>query len=229
MDVAKFNKDLAKMIKAATILEKHQDLTPAIKAWVGVSEMTLNASKRSDLDAAFRSMLIKKTEDIINHIKFLKAKTSGVQREKKEFLKDDVPQKHLNEGKADTEKFEKKSINMQSEVQKTEKESESSEHQVMGSNLNDVPAGFKEIKPKKDFKIITPHDPESVQKRLNQEIDYSIFAQKKSEDPSVSNTSKEMDIKLDNIDPEGKAVCFACGAENPPNIKKCENCGVELK
>lgn len=224
MDISKFNQALAKKIKAATILEKHKELSPAIEAWVEVSQMTLNASKSTALEASFRSMLIKKTEDIIEHIKQLKLRNSG----NLDFI--EKTESPMIEPK-NVEKDEENNLNTQEESFEIEKPREIKSKE--GSKEDDkkqIPNGLKEIKANKDFKIITPHDEEQVQKRLNTDIDFTAFKKQGiQQDTASSPMDNNPSIELNKQDPEGKNVCFACGStENPPNAKKCLNCGADL-
>ncbi|MHA1804602.1 MAG: hypothetical protein ACTSU4_08715, partial [Promethearchaeota archaeon] len=76
MDVARFNKILKDKIATAKRLENHGELQDAIKRWLEISELALQASKRSDIEFKFKAMLIKKTEQIIDHVKDLKLKAT---------------------------------------------------------------------------------------------------------------------------------------------------------
>lgn len=74
MDITKFNKKLAEKVAKANAYEKNNRIQDAIDTWVEISEMALNASKTPNLDFSYRSMIIKKAQQIIEHIKELKAK-----------------------------------------------------------------------------------------------------------------------------------------------------------
>ena len=84
-----------------------------------------------------------------------------------------------------------------------------------------LPKGFKEIQAK-DFKIITPHDENYVEKHLSQDHDSALFKQQKeSQDEQDRFEFEEKDIK--------KMICFACGYDkNPMNAKTCKSCGTDL-
>ena len=60
---------------------------------------------------------------------------------------------------------------------------------------------MQEIKPSKDFKIITPHDADYVEKmkKLSQETDINIYKK-----PGTSNDKVEEENLKDKI------ICFAC-------------------
>ena len=73
MDISQFNKNLGTKIKKANIFESQNDFKEAIRLWVEISEMILKASKDRSLNVSYRSMLIKKTEQILAHIRDLKS------------------------------------------------------------------------------------------------------------------------------------------------------------
>jgi len=77
MDVAKFNQELSYKVAKANGLEKHKRFQEAIDLWLDISEMALNASKTPNIQVYYKSMLIEKTKQIINHIKDLKSKLYG--------------------------------------------------------------------------------------------------------------------------------------------------------
>ncbi|MFW9930356.1 MAG: hypothetical protein ACFFD1_13250, partial [Candidatus Thorarchaeota archaeon] len=84
MDISKFNQELAYKVARATGFEKNQRLKEAIQEWIEITEMVIKISKLPKLEFSFRSMLIEKTEQIINHIKELKQRSSTpLQREPK--------------------------------------------------------------------------------------------------------------------------------------------------
>ena len=72
MDIAKFNKELGTKIAMAKSYEKHDNSEVAIKLWIEISEMTINASKDPTIETPFRHMLITRTEQIFEHIRSLK-------------------------------------------------------------------------------------------------------------------------------------------------------------
>ena len=76
MDISKFNQELAYKVARATGFEKNKRIKEAIQEWIEITEMVIKISKLPKLDFSFRSMLIEKTEQIINHIKELKQRSS---------------------------------------------------------------------------------------------------------------------------------------------------------
>ena len=74
MDIAKFNQELSYKVAKANGLEKHKRFQEAIDLWLDISEMALNASKTPKIEVYYKSMLIEKTKQIINHIKDLKSR-----------------------------------------------------------------------------------------------------------------------------------------------------------
>ena len=74
MDITKFNKNLAEKVAKANAYEKNNRIQDAIDSWVEISEMALKDSKTPNLDFSYRSMIIKKAQQIIEHIKELKTK-----------------------------------------------------------------------------------------------------------------------------------------------------------
>ena len=220
MDIAKFNKELGTKIAMAKSFEKHDNSEVAIKLWIEISEMTINASKDPTLDAPFRHMLITRTEQIFEHIKSLKA-PKEVQFIEEEIIpsEDDI---QIQESTEDLNEITPKSDQIQADLPSPDDISSSflkdddwfEKVDIHPSNTK--PIGFEEITPPKDFKILTPHDPEYVDKakKASEEIDMRFI--KKSEEESTDS---------DNGD---KVFCFACGAVLPPNTKVCKDCGTKL-
>ena len=220
MDIAKFNKELGTKIAMAKSFEKHDNSEVAIKLWIEISEMTINASKDPTLDAPFRHMLITRTEQIFEHIKSLKAPKEVQFIEEEIILPEiDIP---IQESTEDINEITPKSDPIQPDLPSTDNTSSSflkdddwfEKADVLSSNTK--PIGFEEITASKDFKILTPHDPEYVDKakKASEEIDMKVI--KKPEEESADS---------DNGD---KVFCFACGALLPPNTKVCKDCGTKL-
>ena len=220
MDIAKFNKELGTKIAMAKSFEKHDNSEVAIKLWIEISEMTINASKDPTLDAPFRHMLITRTEQIFEHIKSLKAPKEVQFIEEEIILPEiDIP---IQESTEDINEITPKSDPSQPDLPSTDNTSASflkdddwfEKADVLSNNTK--PIGFEEITAPKDFKILTPHDPEYVDKakKASEEIDMKVI--KKPEEDSADS---------DNGD---KVFCFACGAELPPDTKVCKDCGTKL-
>ena len=220
MDIAKFNKELGTKIAMAKSFEKHDNSEVAIKLWIEISEMTINASKDPTLDAPFRHMLITRTEQIFEHIKSLKA-PKEVQFIEEEIIpsEDDI---QIEESTEDLNEITPKSDPIQADLPSPDdisssflKDDDWFEKVDIHPNSNKT-KGFEEITAPKDFNILTPHDPEYVDKakKASEEIDMSFI--KKSEEESTDS---------DNGD---KLFCFACGAVLPPNTKVCKDCGTKL-
>ena len=220
MDLTKFNKELGTKIAMAKSFEKHEKIEVAIKLWIEISEMTLNASKDPSLDAAFRHMLINRTEQIFEHIKRLKApKEVEVIEEKFIPPEEDI---EVQESTEDINEATPKSDPIQTDIPSADNISSSflkddawfEKGEIYSSN--NKPKNFEEIAAPKDFKILTPHDPEYVEKmkKASEEIDMNAYS--KPEEKSVDS---------DNGD---KMICFACGALLPPNTKVCKDCGTKL-
>ena len=89
------------------------------------------------------------------------------------------------------------------------------------SEFKNLPKGFKEIQPK-DFKIITPHDEDYVEKRISHDNDSNLFKQNDESQPRQERFEFEQDENK-------KLICFACGYDkNPKNAKTCKSCGTVL-
>ncbi len=226
MDIAKFNKELGTKIAIAKSLEKSNEITAAIKLWVEISEMTLRFSKSQNLDFSFKNMLIKKTEGLIQHIKNLKSGKiiEDISGEEIEPKVEETPDQEIIDAVSSKESFNEDFLTDDEEVSK---EIESRDVKfIEDSELQNLPDGFKEIQPKKGFKIITPHDNNYVKKVLKKDIDMSIFTPKKGENDQTQNQGK---IELEQPKNNNKVICFACGAELPAKTKICPDCGTTIK
>lgn len=229
MDIATFNKKLAEKITDATLFEKASNTKAAVKTWLDISEMTLMASKDSSLEIAFRNMLISKAEQIVQHIKDLKgrvpepAELSTVPQsttQMGEFMEDLPSVSNYNEEPSHIEKTADRSPPEKPKIKED-------------SNLKGVPKGFTEIEPSKDFKILTPHDPGIVQKRIEQAENMDIFKgapTQDSDDSEREDTMPAEHIELDSVSEGGSIICFACGYDkNPTNSEICTSCGTKIK
>ena len=219
MDIAQFNKELSYKVAKANGLEKHNNLKEAILIWVDISEMALKMSKTPNLDFSYKSMLMEKTEQIINHIKDLKLRLSGSKEiipvikentvSKREYL--DVEEEMTKEGSGTKESAQSKLPNKIDEASI-----------IKDSDIKNLPIGFKEVKASQDFKIITPHNEDYVNEMLKKEVNMDIFSANKAEDKPSSRIEFERPKNKDKI------ICFACGTEIPSKSRKCPNCGTEL-
>lgn len=226
MDIAKFNKELGTKIAIAKSLEKSNEITAAIKLWVEISEMTLRFSKSQNLDFSFKNMLIKKTEGLIQHIKNLKSGKiiEDISGEEIEPKVEETPDQEIIDAVSSEKSYSEDFLTDDEEVSK---EIESKDVKfIEDSELQNLPDGFKEIQPKKGFKIITPHDNNYVKKVLKKDIDMSIFTPKKGENDQTQNQGK---IELEQPKNNNKVICFACGAELPAKTKICPDCGTTIK
>jgi len=226
MDITKFNKELGTKIAIAKSLEKSNEITAAIKLWVEISEMTLRFSKSQNLDFSFKNMLIKKTEGLVQHIKNLKSGKiiEDISGEEIEPKVEETPDQEIIDAVSSEESYSEDFLTDDEEVSK---EIESKDVKfIEDSELQNLPDGFKEIQPKKGFKIITPHDNNYVKKVLKKDIDMSIFTPKKGENGQTQNQGK---IELEQPKDNNKVICFACGAELPAKTKICPDCGTTIK
>ena len=231
MDITKFNKNLAEKVAKANAFEKNNRIQDAIDSWVEISEMALNASKTPNLDFSYRSMIIKKAQQIIEHIKDLKTK---IQREiepsslldegafdEKPFLETDSSETIIYE---EIEQKSPKATSTSKEINNEEILKKDNEIKIVkNSEFENIPKGFKEIEASKDFEIIAPHDKDYVEKILKQDIDMSIFKHDKQ------NSQSQQRIELKQPKDDKDIICFACGTISPSNTKICPSCGTELK
>lgn len=231
MDIAKFNQELGYKVAKANGLEKHKRYQEAIDLWLDISEMALNASKAPKIEVYYKSMLIEKTKQIINHIKDLKAKVYAQKGRIQPVKPETISQTKTTKLSAKEEGFEGEIDQFSSEsVESSEfsNESENSENVdkvkiIEGSDIKNLPIGFKEIETSKDFTIVTPHDKDHVKKMLSQDHDISVFTHEDKEVGASNN--KELVQPSDKT----KMICFACGSEIPANSKVCPTCGTNLK
>jgi len=216
MDIKKFNQVLSTKIAKAKSFESHGDLDIAIDLWIEISDLTLKASKQPDLDFTYRHMLISKTEQIIDHVKELKNPKKEVPivediKIQEEIIEVPEINGEVNSKEAKSNKIKDKEFS--ADTSHKVKEINSREHKIIeDSDAKNLPKGIKEIEPLKDFKIITPHDPNYVDKmkKLSEEVDINIYKKPKEEDVGE------------------KRICFACGAILQPKIEICPECGTKL-
>ena len=219
MDIAKFNKELGTKIAMAKSFEKHDNIEVAIKLWIEISEMTINASKDPSLETPFRHMLITRTEQIFEHIKSLKAPKEVQFSDEKKFPPEDDIQ--IQESTEDISEIITKPDPNQPELPSPDNISSSflkddDWFEKVDIHPSNKPKGFEEITAPKDFEILTPHDPEYVDKAKKASEEIDMRALKKPEEESADS------------DKGDKVFCFACGAVLPPNTKVCKDCGTKL-
>ena len=228
MDITQFNKELGKKISIAKSYEIKGDIKAAIQQWVEISEMALNFSKSSKLDVAFKNMIINRTKGIFAHIKNLKAS----QFKEEIYIEDlktpiEVPKEEISSQRIQNENYldQEEEVNDTSAVNSTI----NSKHTVVeDSKFQDLPKGFKEIKTSEDFKIITPHDEDFVEKQRAKASESEMV---KPKNQQISEEETKQVIRLDFEQPKnGKdLICFACGYDkNTLNDKVCKNCGTDL-
>ena len=249
MNLSNFNKELSKRISLAKRYENKGNIKQAIELWLEISDLTLKVSKARGLEPSYRNMLIQKTEQIIEHVKSLKnpsppQKTVNIDAEKKSIKKkspsDDEMIKELPDVK-DLKKIEgtgqKESKEKKDEEKKNKDFTNPKEMNGWDNNseIEDISEGFQEIEAPEDFKIITPHDPEYVEKQMNKEVDMNIFKNNSKSKAKIDQDNKRKiqkssndKITLDEENKKGNVICFACGNENPPGSKICKECGTEL-
>ncbi|TFG20649.1 MAG: hypothetical protein EU529_14610 [Promethearchaeota archaeon] len=218
MDISKFNQELGVKIAKARAFEKFNEFKKAVKLWIEVSEMIIAASKTQGLDFSYKNMLITKTQQILEHIKDLKSP------KRKEIIEEIKPKEVISPEQPPLEvNKDEPSILEETEIisqpikasEKVESNGLADENWMDKVDFSSPPKGIVEINPPKDFKIVTPHDPNYVDKM-----------KKKSEEIDMGNL--KIREKKERT-PGGKIICFACGEAIVGSPKICPNCGVELK
>ena len=158
MDISKFNSELRIKIGKANGYEKNNMLKEAVTLWIEISEMALKVSQAPDLDFSYRSMLIKKTEEIVNHIKDLKSTMiKPVEFEDKI----DVSLTQLKSEEASFDENVEGSVASPTEISSTQIDnSELAKKEITPKpnvevisdpEFNNLPIGFKQIRPPEDF------------------------------------------------------------------------------
>ena len=228
MDITKFNKELGKKVAMAKSLENRNEIETAVKLWLEISEMALNFSKSKNLEASFRTMLINRTKGILRHIRQLKG-----DKEEEVFREEIEAQDELQFNSSNDEKMEELStIPDETEVQIKKPEGSVFLNHIKvieDSEFKNIPDGFKEVKASDDFKIITPHDKNYVQKHLNQIEKSEISKQKQEQIPRQNSSSNQDRFEFDQPEDGKIMICFACGAEVAASKKICPNCGANIE
>ena len=231
MDIAKFNQELSYKINKANGLEKHNKVQEAVDLWLEICDMTLRVSKTPNLEFSYKSMLIDKTKQMINHIKNLKQKLISQRRVAQRTEQKPIRQSIDSEIKTETTQSETILNPASNSVSENSNESEAiitpddieEVKNVKNSDIKNLPIGFTEIETNEEFKIITPHDKDHIKKI--QEKDHSLdFSKKEKKDlPLPKRIEPDPPINKSNI------ICFACGSEISSKSKKCPTCGTDMK
>ncbi len=217
MDISKFNKELGNKVAKAQGFEKNNKIQEAIEEWLGISDLVLNVTKAPKLNFSYKSMLIEKMKQIMEHVKMLKAQIYVPKTEPVD-LEEENP---MEEGIALTPD-EKDSYLLDPSL--GAKKPKAEKPKVF--EFKNIPKGFKEIEAPKDFKIIAPHDEDFVNKILNMDHDMSIF---KHEGPDASQKLEDSRTPFEPSKNGKSEFCFACGTEISPNQKNCPSCGTKLQ
>ena len=221
MDIAKFNKELSYKIAKANGLEKIHKYQEAVDLWLEVSEMTLRVSKTPSLEFSYKSMLIDKTKQMIEHIKHLKQKLISQRRVTQRVEYEPIDQKLVSETKVKSVSDSISEISNESEPIVTPDDKEVKV--VENSDIKNLPIGFKEIEPSKEFKILTPHDKDYVEKLIRQDHKRDTLNQEEKDVTLPKKIEPDPPIDKSNI------ICFACGSEISSKSSKCPTCGTDLK
>ncbi|MFW9877969.1 MAG: hypothetical protein ACFFG0_33215 [Candidatus Thorarchaeota archaeon] len=220
MDIVKFNKELKAKVALAKGYERRNEIEPAIKIWLEISEMTLNFSKSRNIDATYKNMLINRTKSIVAHIKNMKAgQIEKFLFEKEDFIQEEDIQDNISSELIENEKLILPKIKKK-EIKPNDAMVNDDITIVEKSEYKNIPKGFKEIQTSTDFKIITPHDENYIKKRLGSE---SHLTDEEGSQPKEERFDFEQPKDSEGV------ICFACGYDkNPKNAKACKSCGTEL-
>ncbi len=231
MDIAKFNQELSYKINKANGLEKHNKVQEAVDLWLEICDMTLRVSKTPNLEFSYKSMLIDKTKQMINHIKNLKQKLISQRRVAQHTEQKPIRQSIDSEIKTETTQSETILNPASNSVSENLNESEAiitpddiEEVKVVeNSDIKNLPIGFTEIETTEEFEIITPHDKDHIKKIQNQAHSLDISKQEKKDVQLPKRIEPDPPIDESNI------ICFACGSEISSKSKKCRTCGTDMK
>ncbi len=231
MDIAKLNKELSYKINKANGLEKIHKYQEAVDLWLEISEMTLRVSKTPNLEFSYKSMLIDKTKQMIEHIKNLKQKLISQRRVEQRIEQKPIHQNTVSEIEPEPTISETKIESMPNSISEISNETEINISQddfkevkvVKDSDIENLPIGFKEIETTEDFKIITPHDKDYLSKRISQD---HTLGSSKQEQKDVQLPKR---IEPDPPSDRSNIICFACGSEISSKSRKCPICGTDLK
>ncbi len=216
MDISKFNKELGYRVVKAQGLEKNKKIKEAIKEWIGISDLVLKVTKTPNITFSYKSMLIEKMTQIMEHVKMLKAQIYVPKTEPIK-LEEEVPTDEIISLTTDEKEKYLLDPSLGTRKSKTEKPKI-----IDDSEFKNIPKGFKEIEAPKDFKIITPHDEDFIKNILKTDVDMN------NEQENVSQNLDDSRIQFEPSKDGKLEFCFACGAEILPNQKKCPSCGTKL-
>ena len=231
MDIAKFNQELSYKINKANGLEKHNKVQEAVDLWLEICDMTLRVSKTPNLEFSYKSMLIDKTKQMINHIKNLKQKLISQRRVAQHTEQKPIRQSIDSEIKTETTQSETILNPASNSVSENLNESEAiitpddiEEVKVVeNSDIKNLPIGFKEIETTEEFKIISPHDKDHIKKIQDQDHSLDFSKKEKKNLPLPKRIEPDSPMDASNI------ICFACGSEISSKSKKCPTCGTDMK
>jgi len=231
MDIASFNKELSYKVAKANGLEKNNRIQEATDLWLEITEMTLNVSKTPNLNFSYKSMLIDKTKQMIEHIKALKQKLISQRRVAQRIVQKPIQQNIVSETDSEPTISETKVESASSSISENLNDSEvnippddiKEIKVVKDSDVENLPIGFKEIEPTEDFKIITPHDKDFVSKLINQDHSLDSSKQEKKDLPLPKK------IEPDPPSDKSKIICFACGSVILADSTVCPMCNTNLK
>lgn len=226
-----FNKELSYKVAKANGLEKVHKYQESVDLWLEITEMTLKASKTPNLSFSYKSMLIDKTKQMIEHIKNLKQKLISQRRVEQHIEQKPSRQKTVSEIETEPTINETKIESVPNSISENSNDSEINIPQddikevkvVKDGDIENLPIGFKEIETSEDFKIITPHDKDYVSKLISQDHELGSSNQEKKDLPLPKRIEPDPPIDSSNI------ICFACGSEISSKSKKCPTCGTDLK
>jgi len=207
MDLTRFNQELASKVAKAKRFERQNDIKRAVESWLEISEMAINFSKNPRIESTFKNMLIKKTQQIFDHVRDLRSP-----KKKVVFVEKIEPKEEIRVVET---KVEELPIPPSEDVKPKGLADDNWMDQI---DFKEAPKGVIEIAPPKDFKIATPHDPEYVEKM-----------KKVSEENHMGGVMQQERPKINNVDNGTKVFCFACGAEIQSGAKVCSECGTQIK
>ena len=231
MDIAKFNQELSYKINKANGLEKHSKVQEAVDLWLEICDMTLRVSKTPNLEFSYKSMLIDKTKQMINHIKNLKQKLISQKRVAQRTEQKLIRQSVDSEIKTEQTQNEITVKSVSNSISENSNESETFITQedikevktVKNSDIENLPIGFTEIETTEEFKIISPHDKDHIKKIQSQDHSLDFSKREKKDLPLPKRIEPDPPINVSNI------ICFACGSEISSKSSKCPTCGTDLK
>lgn len=210
--ISAFNKKLKDLITQAKRYESTKNLKKAVKAWIGISEFCLNFIKRAKVDISFKNMIIKKTKDIITHVKSLKQ--AIYQKEQKWTARDDEKISEIMQNLPETPSDIPESEDMSDDEFNVRDDLASSDQKVLKKpDGKDVPKGVVEINPRDyNFHTIIPGNESRKPVSRNETPDKN---RKPIAKPVIEN--KKLGF-----------ACPFCGEKIGHEDKVCSQCGSSL-